>query len=189
MEIRRIFLDVDGVLGDFVSRWLYNFNQQNGTQWTPDDVTEYDFVQQFGHKPSFAEIKRYIDHDLWTQLKLYSWAEELVKTTDNTGLPWAFLSSVWSGAAYDGRGIWLDRYFAPLLKVQPKRKLIIAVDKGLVGGPGDLLIDDAPFHAEAFKRAGGDTIILAQPWNKGHADRMTPSAIIDWIGSHCYGGY
>jgi len=183
----RLYLDVDGVLADFSSRIISNYNLKHGTTYTHDDVTDWTFSNILQPGQQWGD---YVDPDFWTSLDTYPWAYKLLGVAQNAGIPYAFLTSLPDhngpsgglGAAIEGRKRWLDAKFTHLGELTPSRRLVVADRKELVVGPHDILVEDAPKNIHAVREAGGHVMALAQPWNTEVWNRMSPEAIILTIG-------
>lgn len=187
--MNRIFIDVDGVLADFVSRILTNYNARHGTTYTHAEVTDWAFQDILKPGQRWWE---YIDPDFWLSLDPYPWAQEMVSLVRKSGHPHAFLTALPGntgespglpgalGAAVEGRTVWLDRVFAnPEDPEPPHHRMIVAARKNLVVVPGDILIEDAPKYILPAREIGVTVLALAQPWNTDVPDRLTPQQILD----------
>jgi len=179
-KYKRIFLDVDGVLADFVTRLLKNYNMTNDTDFKYEDATDWNFKGIISDNDSY---KNYIDAKFWLMLEPFPWTEELVKTAVSTGTQIAFLTYLGRepGLGWQQRKEWLDKTF-PYIK-DAGDKLINTRSKNLVVTKGDLLIDDSEFNVTAALKSGADVITLAQPWNLGCPNRMAPQEIIDKLSN------
>lgn len=109
---RRVFIDMDGVLADFAGRMRDANVSADSVKRTP------------GHYAAMLPVPGALDavraiiamgYDVW------------LATKPPTG----------SAHAYSEKAAWVFQYLPEL-----KRKLIITPDKGMLGGPGDFLIDD-----------------------------------------------
>lgn len=177
----RIYIDVDGVLADFVSALLNNYNRKHGTSHTPDDALDWRLTNIFKegqHWWEYTETPKF-----WSSLDVYPWAHELVRQVRATGRPYAFLTALTDSAASSRRS-WLDKHFTEDPEDLPSKRMIIAYRKELVVAPGDLLIDDCPKNVTAILNTPGATVFpLAQPWNQSMegVERMTPEQILTAI--------
>ena len=178
----RIYLDVDGVLADFVSRILLNYNAKHGTAYTSDDIQTWDFTDIL--KPG-QEWHNYVDLNFWESLDVYPWAHQMVTAVRASGRPYAFLTALSDvnvsngGPALAARERWLDRHFTVDPQDPPSSRMIAALRKELVVAPGDILIDDSARNIQAIRNIGGTAWALAQPLNQGVEGRMTPDEILE----------
>lgn len=175
-KYKRIFLDVDGVLADFVTRLLKNYNMENDTDFKYDDVIDWNFKGIISDNDTY---KNYVDAKFWLMLEPFFWAEDLVRAAHSTGAQIAFLTYLGSepGLGWQQRKQWLEKNFPYIDNVGDR--LINTRSKNLVVTKGDLLIDDSEFNVTAALKSGADVITLAQPWNLGCPNRMPPQEIIE----------
>jgi len=187
MNYSRIWIDVDGVLADFVGRLLQNYNAKNGTDYNPNAVTNW----QFSKVLKGEDWKNYMDPDFWTGLKPYPWAQKLVRLVDSTNILYAFLTSLpnGTGLSVEGRRTWLNVHLDHNHErlYTPGQRLVEASKKELVVRAGDLVIEDSPDNARILRAIGADVLLLAQPWNEGSPGRMTSDEILTflrWLKAH-----
>jgi PAS domain-containing protein len=144
---RRLYLDLDGVLADFSAR----FRQLFGV--SPEDF-ESECTEKFGRDGEAAfwkEIQR-ADGAFYENLSctpdalyLYNAVREL-KPVILTGVPFDSFPS-----AMRQKEAWVRRRFGP-------DQVVVCCDssrKWQHCRPGDILIDDRPKHADAWRKAGG----------------------------------
>ncbi|TAN03104.1 MAG: hypothetical protein EPN36_13985 [Rhodanobacteraceae bacterium] len=120
----RIFVDMDGVIVDFGA-----FMTDTGL--SDDEVKELPGAYlEMSPIPGALEAVRGLigmGYEVW------------IATKPPTGIPYAYADKV----------SWILQYLPEL-----KRRIIITHDKGLLGGPGDFLIDDQPHKANCERFAG-----------------------------------
>lgn len=157
----RAFLDLDGVLCDFVGASL---------AWHGFDIplrdVRWNFVAQLPITP--ADFWRPLGREFWATLP---WTKEgrdiLAATLDTFGAENAAIltSPCDTDGCMEGKRDWV-RANAPELS----ERLIIARAKGFFGARGTVLIDDADHNIHAFTRHGGVGVYVPRPWNE-HAYR------------------
>jgi len=178
--VTRIYIDVDGILAQFVPALLKNYNQKHGTSLTPNDVTDWAFKGIFKHGQHWWDYT--YPENFWTELETYSWAHALVAAAKATGKPYAFLTAlqdVEDRRSVMSRKAWLDKHFTVDPTDIPSKRLIVAQRKELVVTEGDILIDDYIKNLWAAQKVGATVFLLAQPWNQGDfPERMTPEQIL-----------
>ena len=174
-----IYVDVDDVLAAFSVAFLERLNAVRGTRFRPEDHTDFGFPGML--EPGKQWYEYVPDVNFWASIPLHPWAQELMEAVRETGLPYAYLTSIFFGAAFEGRKMWLDHYFPETDGTPAHSKMILAVRKDLVVRRGDILIDDAPHQIEAGRRVGATVFPLERPWNKDVLGRMTPEEIIDTV--------
>lgn len=153
---KRIFLDIDGVMGDWDNAVLdcmgikykakIESAIENGIQLTE----------------MFPDIRKTLDkytHSFWKSIKPLPWAHELYKRAFQLG-DVAFLTSsgnfkkrpgyVSDGAK--GKVLWVAEHF-------PDSRLLITRDKYMCASPQSILIDDTTEKLEKFEDYGGHTFL------------------------------
>jgi 5'-nucleotidase len=162
----RILLDVDGVLGDFVSGARQWVNEHHGLTFVDEQITDYDLMTSFGLSsggwPPFIDwlsITRFC-----LKMPIYPGAVEFVDDLRKLGEVIA-VTSPFVGVDHweSDRRRWLEQHFAI-----GHGDLVFCKRKELVRG--DLLIDDKPENVEAFAKHPGQTgVLFTRPWNATHS--------------------
>lgn len=155
--IKEIFVDMDGVLCDFVSA-IYGIK---GKQYRE---VEYrggfdDLWQNVGMTEE--EMWAIVDHtpDWWRSLKPYPWANDLMELLMNQGVPVRILSTARKHhTSYSGKVQWLEDHGF-------NQPLILCAEKNLLAGPGRVLVDDKEENVAEWVADGGMGITFPQPWN------------------------
>jgi 5'(3')-deoxyribonucleotidase len=167
-----IFLDMDGVLTDFVSACLTLHGQPQALETWP--AGNRDIPQVVGISKS--DFWRLIDDqgaEFWAGLKPFPWCDDLVALVREFAPLTILTAPSLSPACLDGKVRWLYEHFP---KVRGKRftDFLIGNQKHLLAQAGRVLIDDTESHVDAFRAAGGEAILFPQPWNANHAitDRL-----------------
>ena len=152
----QIFLDVDGVLVDFVA------GAAKVVGFDPAVVDHYDFYAAVGHtSDSFWRKIDAAGADFWADLESFPWATELhnvckaVAPTTLLSAPSADPSSA------HGKKLWINKEFGPCFK-----QYLLGVDKTACAAPNKVLIDDSEHNINAFREAGGKAILFPQAWNE-----------------------
>jgi 5'(3')-deoxyribonucleotidase len=155
--IKRILLDCDGVLADFVTGVLRALNRPE----THNDIKNWNFYKEWGM--SDEEFWRPTKgHEFWDTLPIYPWADYLYQTLSNLGKVIIVTSPSECPFAGAGKTMWLQRNFGVRTK-----DIFIGGQKDAMALPTSVLIDDYPVNIEAFAKEGGHTILFPQPWNDG----------------------
>lgn len=159
----RIYLDLDGVLADFVTGSI----RAHGRNETHDDVHVWAYPEkQWGMTWSdfWANCS---SREFWAELPAYPWAGEVLSICQQFGDVY-FLTAVSAvpGSvryldAVAGKAGWLARHMGA---VAPTRMIPLA-EKHLLARRDAVLIDDCPANIEQFA-IGGWTVGFAQPWNE-----------------------
>lgn len=151
-----IFLDVDGVLADFVAGAF----RAHGKYLEPESVT-WDFYKQMGLEP--AEFWSVANYDFWRNLMWTPEGPELLKLLEDiAGERIVLLTSPCdTPGSVQGKVDWV-KAFMP----QYKGRLMVGSAKHLVAGPGKLLVDDHGANVDKFREHGGQAVLVPRPWNE-----------------------
>ncbi|MDE1971029.1 MAG: hypothetical protein KGI50_05660 [Patescibacteria group bacterium] len=164
MRIKHIFIDMDGVLANFIKS-AYNVH---GRQYTESEypVGEYDIPKAMGLTTSqFWEPINARREEFWFNIPKYSWADDLIAMLRE---PWTIASSPsQEPESASGKVKWLRYYFGLGF-----RNYMLGHDKHHLAqspmGMGTVLIDDNENQVNAFIREGGYGILFPQPWNNNY---------------------
>lgn len=160
---RKVFLDLDGVLVDFVSGALKSLGITNYK--VPPG--EYNIEKWEGVNISTKEFWSAIDKTneyFWAELPKYPWADELVELCESYGQLFILTSPSRNPYCLAGKMIWVQKNFKKL-----QRKIILTPHKYLCAAPNRVLIDDSNQKCEDFDAYGGKTILFPQLWNTNHS--------------------
>ena len=160
-QINRIFLDLDGVLAD----WLSPAVRAHGRD--PDEVlaawpaSTYDLAKVLGvstnalWKPIHAQGAAF-----WEQLEPYPWVHDMVRGCQEFAPTTILTSPSLDPMAAAGKVAWMQRVLG-----RDFRDFLIGPDKPSCARPGAVLIDDRDSGCEDFIAAGGNAVVFPQPWN------------------------
>lgn len=159
-RITAVYLDVDGVLADFVGGACaaHEFDRLRLApgKW---DISECMGItlQEFWSKCR--------GHDFWRRLHLMPDAEVVIGAVNTLDCAqWLLTQPSDDPGSYSGKYSWLCCHLPAWKSVS-----IFARDKTGVAGPGRLLVDDNEVNVQAWQLAGGEAILLPRPWNRMHA--------------------
>lgn len=136
-----LFVDIDGVMADSISWWLYLYNRDNGTNHKKEDVTEWDtrICIRADLLPYFSNYEGVVPIEgAFFNVDILSTKYRIVYATVGLGSAWLKLHSL------------------------PKPEIAVIGDKSLLRGFA--LIDDNPMNLDGFV---GERFLLSQPWNRG----------------------
>lgn len=145
-RVKRIFIDMDGVLVDFIK----GVSEMIGKPLTADDAghTEYDErKQELTDKRLFRNLPPMVDY------------HELIGYVKHTGLPWEILTAagkvnrqtvVWD------KNEWIKQYVDPFVVTTCT---YTGTQKAAFAEKGNVLIDDRQKNIDAFNEAGGIGIL------------------------------
>lgn len=169
MTVQHIFLDMDGVISDFIGGACRLFEREDVLESWP--LGERDAPQAFGL--SASQFWGKIDGagaDYWANLEPYSWCRELLDVIRETA-SFTILSAPSLGVECPtGKLRWLRTYLGSGF-----RDHLFGYQKHFCAKPGHVLIDDSEGNVRRFREHGGAAILFPQPWNSNHAiiDRVT----------------
>lgn len=149
----RIGIDVDDVVADLHTPWLARYSHATGTQWTPEDMTQWDFENDLGCSPEV--LRSFLTPDIYDHVKPVPGALEAIAALGDQGHFIIYVTSCGDEAMFDAKYQWLERHgflpdskpwFAvgvgPWSQYKTKAEAIEYFDIGL-------LVDDSVDNVEA----------------------------------------
>ena len=150
--MKRIYLDMDGVLADFIGGTLWRHNKEAKDA---DNITEWNYYKSWGltTKEFWDKCRGY---DFWYGLDVFPWAKELVAAAKKADPDYM----VCTQPSLDNQCIqakldWLDVH----LDI-PMKKVALMQNKWLLAKEGRLLIDDNPTYCANWEREGGEAWVF-----------------------------
>jgi hypothetical protein len=164
--IKHIYLDVDDTLNNFTMHALRLMGCPANSVY-PMDVG-YDIVAACNR---LGPARNWQPHEFWAWLPEQAWSEAsptpwntwlLSECVKSVGQDNVFLctSATRNLTSFTGKLKWIYRNMPDWTH----RQYVITPHKYLLAQDA-LLIDDAPKQCENFCRAGGEVIMVPQPWN------------------------
>lgn len=159
-----IYLDMDGVLVDFVSGAI----EATGIDLTHDTWTEWDAYRLKGWTSDqfWASINERLY--FWEDLQPYPWAEELLELCKSFGDVVFCSTPSRNPESASGKLTWLQQ--RGWLK---NHDCILMKDKWRLAKPGTILIDDRRESCALFAAHGGRDICFPQPWSHDNVEKLT----------------
>ena len=168
MAVRHIFLDMDGVISDFIGGACRLFDRDDALRNWP--LGERDAPKAFGVSTSlFWEKIDGAGADYWANLEPYPWCQELIRLIKETA-PFTILSAPSLGVECPtGKLRWLRAHLGAGFHDH-----LFGHQKYFCAKPGHVLIDDSEPNVNRFREHGGSAILFPQPWNANHTitDRL-----------------
>lgn len=170
--IENILLDIDGVCNTFQHHVFNGLGLlYPDDSWYPVDCG-WDIVAAANR---LAGQERFTAASFWKSITREMWAsippssefsQMLVLASDSVGKENVhFLSSpTFSPESVAGKLEWIQR-FAPAWM---QRQFLIGPSKHLCANPQTLLIDDSDKNVDAFRKCGGQAVLVPRPWNNLH---------------------
>lgn len=177
-----IFLDMDGVLCDFISAALEAHGRIELLQSWP--AGEWEIAKVLGC--TTGEFWRSVDHQgehFWSGLQPYGWARELAHLAARYGETLIASTPSESHHSAAGKVLWLERHFPGWF---PASKRTFTARKDLIARPGRLLVDDSDRNVSAWIAAGGEAVLFPQPWNSLGEHFRTDEARFRYVREQIY---
>lgn len=168
--MKKILIDMDGVLVDFV-RGCFSWFNRTDIQYM--DIT-WNLEQYFGINP--GDFWNSLTYDFWANLPWHPSGRQLFANLESHfGVENLVIctSPSRTPGCIEGKMEWLKREL-PLME----RQFMITPQKHFAASPDRILLDDHEPNIEKFAEAGGHTVLVHQPWNKGK-ERLSP------LGDYC----
>lgn len=164
---RTIFLDMDGVITDFMSAAL----RRHGREYDPATYPagEWEIAKFLGCSET-AFWKPLEGFDFWANLEPYPWFQRLLAGLERYGDVVLATSPSHDHMSPAGKVAWIQKHISTRF-----RSFLIGPQKYHMAKPGALLIDDSDKNVEKFVAHGGDAIIFPQRWNSLHAVSEDPA--------------
>ena len=153
-----IFVDIDGVLADFVTAAF----SVHGKIYDPEAYPRKEWSISKVLGVSDREFWRRIDfagESFWENLDLFPHGIEMLGMLSKYDEICFATSPSSSPASYSGKRRWLQKMGFDLIPAMFGSK------KHLMAGPGRILIDDSPHNCEQWQKHGGTAILFKQVWN------------------------
>lgn len=169
-----IFLDMDGVIADFVGGAARAFGKDPAKLEWPGDRSSVHIPLGLESEDEMWRRLDMLGPEFWEKLDVYPWADELWDVCARTGKVTILTKPSRSPDSASGKVRWLKRW-----KGERFRDYIIcAAPKWLLAAPMRLLIDDHEKHFRQFREHLGKSILFPQPWNMTGA-KPDPAQYID----------
>ena len=157
-EKARILVDVDGVIANFVSGFMYLYAEKGGEVPEGFEWTHWDAMDDLPNQD--VRVKVWDDTDLFWILKPYPGAIDALEKMNArfdvrivTALPHKHIET---------RSAWFKQY-APF--IHRKNQMIFTNDKSVI--TGDILIDDNVGYVKSWLAAGNsNAVLIDRPWNQ-----------------------
>lgn len=165
---RQIFLDMDGIMCDFLAGAMKVLNRRYGKKYHPSEYAE--LHGRFGindlYQISLKEFWETIEREsfFWLELKptpyglkLYYWLSGIAPVTIVT-------CPSDDPSCAEQKLVWLETH----LGIKP-HQVVLCCKKHLLAGNG-ILIDDYHKYADEFTAAGGEAILVPSEWNNSNVN-------------------
>lgn len=161
-----IFLDMDGVIVDFVGGVcdLFEVNRD-------DLLKDWPKGSKGIHKALGIDLDLMWDQidvcgqDFWENLRPYQHSFKFYKKLVVLGDVIICTSPARDPSCVAGKRAWMNNWFNWLLGSENFRDFVITPHKYLLAAPGRFLIDDYAPKVKKFRQYGGHGLLFGQPWN------------------------
>lgn len=153
-----IYLDLDGVLADFVGGACDWHGIENPYKWK-ENLGSFDIVKAAGFKKPFWNFSE----DFWADLDKTPECDEILATLLRLGDVRICTSPGHMPAAAAGKMRWCQEHV-------PGIKLCMYSEKHELAKASRVLVDDRDSNILKFEHAGGHAIRIPRPWNGGFMD-------------------
>jgi len=152
-EKAKIFIDIDGVVGDFCSALEKKYS------------IKFNFKASKSMRKllnlSYTEFKADLNNiTFWKTIPVI---DEVKIWIDSLNLDCYFCSEPMGNRAAAGRILWIKKHFPKFYK---EKKWILTRHKHLLANRYSVLIDDYQKNIRKFQAAGGYGILYPAPWNQ-----------------------
>ena len=174
--IKKIFLDVDGVLVNF-RKGIFNAFGVPCSYETASPAWE--FWNEFIPTPTFKEVNDKCNMEFWKNL---DWMHDgfnilaAVELYFPYDIIWLLTAPMPNLESDSGKIMWVHNN----LPMYEKKTIITRAPKCIFATPETLLIDDNNENIVEFVKAGGRGILVPRPWNELHERaRETEQVVIN----------
>lgn len=167
MKYETVFLDMDGVLCNFIQA----AHEVHGREYVHEEYPRgcWEIADHWGIPVDDFWNGINDRYDFWETLQPYPWKDEVIELARSAGEQVKLLTSPSkSPLCYYGKRAWCDAH------VPKDIELIICKSKSLLAAPTRLLIDDGDHNVGPWVQAGGRGVLFPQPWNGNYDFRADP---------------
>jgi len=162
--IKRIFLDMDGVLCNFVGGVAELFDTTEEELYRKWEPGVYDVCIPLGI--TVEEMWRRVTCEgakFWADLKPFSWTKELWELCNQTAPTVILTSPSQDPHSLTGKSMWMNKHLVSRDAVF--RKFLVGPAKEFCAARDHILIDDSNENCSKFYDEGGFPIHFPQIWN------------------------
>jgi hypothetical protein len=166
----RVFVDMDGVVADFVNGVCNFYDKEYPYPCDPPGDPSWDIVKLLGMRPT--EFWQNLGKHFWSSLSKTPDADLILDMVKRFTAPdeVCFLTSpCQTKGCMEGKVYWAKEHYPdiPIL-------FSVAADhslspKWMCAGPDSVLIDDHSPNIDKWTQHGGAGVLLPRPWNRLHS--------------------
>ena len=167
-EIKKVFLDLDGCLADFMGGVHKAFDLPYSYAEYPHTKGSWDWFADADL--TWDQVDGICNAEFWANLEWMADGRNIYSIVRNftrqTGSSLNLLTTPMKNInSTVGKLTWIQNHIG---ENRRKQALITGADKKIFAGPDTLLIDDRDKNVEEFTAAGGQGILVPRPWNQDH---------------------
>lgn len=174
----KVFLDMDGVLVDFLGGLHSVFKEDYDYDVYPYTLGKWNALDELrGGTVPFEIIDGACCERLWAKLnwmhdgiRIY---EAVISNFDDVTL---LTTPMPNPGSWTGKYLWVKEVLGPCMA---KKMIITSGSKSVVAGPDTCLIDDRDKNVKDFGEAGGSAILVPRPWNCMHDLRHKTYEVVE----------
>jgi 5'(3')-deoxyribonucleotidase len=164
----KIFVDLDGVLVDFVVPAMCKFGADISSEleypvgcgWSIVKATNIVRERKGLNPITDKEFWNGLDYRFWCDLRMYTASLSLLGWLETKGEVYLATSPTLSPSCVAGKYSWVMNWLP-----EYRRRLFIGTSKEAFAGPDSILIDDRDKNCDRFREAGGKAVLVPRPWN------------------------
>lgn len=161
--MKRILLDVDGVVADFIGKTFQDLVAEGGPAHTAEDLQEWD-LHVLVHEKWDATMESFWHREGWVDtMHPYQGAREGVHALRDAGHEVYWVTTAMHAAPF---WMWERRQWLLREMDATDHDILFASHKHIV--LGDIFVDDKPANVSRWAQAHpkGHGVLWAQPWNR-----------------------
>lgn len=159
--MKKIFLDMDGVIVDFVGGVCKLVNYTDS--WIPG---EYDLAKVL--RNNIWDIIDKTDMEWWSNLDKTTDADAIINAVEKYDY-YICSSPTCSPLCAAGKLLWIQKHYPKLA-----RKYVLTPHKHLLATRDSLLIDDSDVQCQNWTNNGGLAYLIPRMWNSEYSQQFDP---------------
>lgn len=175
-----ICVDLDGIAADFFKDLLQQYNALTGESSSVEDIVSW----EMGDCVKYPSVLREVFHTpgFFRNLSPVAGAVEALREMVNMGHTVHIVSSGCTPHSYTEKALWCAEHL-PFIGLS---HVSISHRKGQLHG--DVMIDDGPHNARAFRHKNPKSLILGIEWPHAKQDRNVFDFLADYRDPHAAWG-
>jgi 5'(3')-deoxyribonucleotidase len=159
----RIFIDLDGVIADWVGKAVKSFGLNIKNKVVHDILnTDVRGIEQFIDTEFMWQVINDGGTEWWEDIKPFPWAKYLYDQACGLGQVCFLTQPSPHGSSSSGKAHWIQRHF------NGTKNYLLGAPKEFCAGPYSYLIDDTPKKIARFDQAGGHGVLFPNSFAIAH---------------------